>query len=234
MTFDYSNLSGRPPGAAIRVLSTVLPGVREVQAQVAPYAERWRTANLAALGRSGPLWVALGDSMTQGIGASAFDRGWTGQLGPIAGLPTRLVNLSSSGARVADVLDRQLPALFSLGETPDLVTVLIGSNDLIRRRRREEFPAAFADLLAQLPTGTVVATLPNPSRAAAAGNDALVRAVAEHGLRIAELRDRRTSSWKGKLATDHFHPNDAGYAGIAAVFADAIAGAPSQGVAGQE
>ena len=225
MSFDYSNLSARPPGTAVRVLSRVLRGVRDVQAQVGPYAEQWRVANLAALERSGPLWVALGDSMTQGIGASAYDRGWTGQLGAVAGLPTRLVNLSSSGARVSDVLERQLPALESLGATPDLVTLLIGSNDLIRRKRREEFPGSFAALLERLPPGSVVATLPNPSRAAAAGNDALVRAVAERGLRIADLRDRRTSSWKGKLAADHFHPNDAGYAGIAAVFADAITSA---------
>ena len=34
----------------------------------------------AALAADGPLWVAVGDSMSQGIGASAPDRGWVGQL----------------------------------------------------------------------------------------------------------------------------------------------------------
>ena len=125
---------------------------------------------------------------------------------------------------MSDVLDRQLPALESLGEPPALVTLLIGSNDLIRRSRRQAFPARFEELLNRLPDGAVVATLPNPSRAAGAGNAVLQALALARGLRIAELRDPRTSSWKGKLAADHFHPNDAGYAGIAAVFADAIAG----------
>ncbi|MET3805895.1 lysophospholipase L1-like esterase [Nakamurella sp. UYEF19] len=224
--FDYSNLSGRPAGLVTRALSVVIPGVREVQDQVVPYAERWQSANRAALAAAGPLWIALGDSMTQGIGASAFDRGWIGQLAVLAkgDVPGRLVNLSSSGAKVRDVLDRQLPAMAGLGVEPDLITVLIGSNDLIRPRNRRIFPESFAQMLDALPAGTVVATQPNPSRAAAEANGLLERAAAERGLVIAELRDRRTGSWKGKLAADHFHPNDAGYAGIAAVFADAVSG----------
>jgi hypothetical protein len=55
--------------------------VRRVQAQVARYAADWQRANRAALAAAGPLWAALGDSMTLGIGASAYDQGWVGQLG---------------------------------------------------------------------------------------------------------------------------------------------------------
>ena len=227
--FDYSNLSGRPPSAVVRALSAVSPGVRAVQAQVVPYAAAWQLANRAALAADGPLWVALGDSMTQGIGASAYDRGWTGQLADRAGesvagkaIPHRLINLASSGAKVRDVLDRQLPALVALGTTPDLVTVLIGSNDLIRPSNRRAFPALFDEMLERLPAGAVVASLPNPTRASVTANALLERAVAAKGLIIAELRGPRTASWKGRLAADHFHPNDLGYAGIAAVFADAI------------
>jgi lysophospholipase L1-like esterase len=223
--FEYSNLSGRPPGPVLRALSHLLRGVRDVQNQVEPYAARWGQANLSALAADGPLWVALGDSMTQGVGASDYDRGWVGQLQTSGGseIPGRLINLASSGARVGDVLDRQLPALAALGRRPELVTVLIGSNDLIRPRHRKAFPAAFGRLLAELPRGSVVATLPNPSRAAAMANALLAAAVRDSGLVIAELRGPRTSGWKGKLAADHFHPNDLGYAGIAAVFAEALA-----------
>ena len=39
---------------------------------------------------------------------------------------------------------------------------------------------------------------------------------------IAEFRDRRMRSWKGKLSIDHFHPNDLGYAGMAAIVAEAL------------
>ncbi len=145
--FEYSNLSGRPPGPVLRALSHLLRGVRDVQNQVEPYAARWGQANLSALAADGPLWVALGDSMTQGVGASDYDRGWVGQLQTSGGseIPGRLINLASSGARVGDVLDRQLPALAALGRRPELVTVLIGSNDLIRPRHRKAFPLHSGD-----------------------------------------------------------------------------------------
>jgi lysophospholipase L1-like esterase len=225
--FDYTNLTGRPSGPVVRLLSRVVPGVRQVQDQVAPYAGHWRASNLSALEQSGPLWCALGDSMTLGIGASAFDRGWVGQLAEQGSVPRRLINLSASGARVADILDRQLPALEALGIEPALVTVLIGSNDLISPRYRKVFPELFGQMLRRLPVGSVVASQPNPSRAALEANATLDRIAAERGLVIADLRDPRTTSWKGRLAPDHFHPNDLGYAGIAEVFAGAIGDRPA-------
>lgn len=101
---DYSNLSGRPTGPFVRAAALLLPGVRRVQAKVVPYAMAWQRANLAAIAARGPLWVALGDSMTQGIGASAYDQGWVGQLGRQLtqdGQPYRIVNLSDSGLPVS-------------------------------------------------------------------------------------------------------------------------------------
>ena len=65
-------------------------------------------------------------------------------------------------------------------------------------------------------------TLPNPSRVAGAANRAITRGAAERGLVVAELRDRRTTSWRGKLAADHFHPNERGYAAIADVLGDVV------------
>ena len=58
----------------------VLPGVRQVHAQVAPFAKAWDEANDTALSGEGPLWVVLGDSTAQGIGATAYDQGYVGQL----------------------------------------------------------------------------------------------------------------------------------------------------------
>ncbi|MCO5555068.1 hypothetical protein L7F22_008608 [Adiantum nelumboides] len=37
-----------------------------------------------------------------------------------------------------------------------------------------------------------------------------------------ELRDPRTRHWRGKLASDRFHPNDRGYAAITEVFGEAL------------
>lgn len=221
----FSNLTGRPAGPFVSAAARIFPGVRAVQDEVPRYAEAWGGANRAALAADGPLWVALGDSMTQGIGASRYDRGWVGQLADQFakdGRPYRVVNLSQSGARVDDVLDVQLPVLESL--RPDLVTVLIGSNDIFSRSRRKTVPRRYADLLRRLPRGTVVANLPQDRGAAGEINRLLARAVTARGLVLADTHQSRTTSWKGKLARDHFHPNDAGYAGIAAVFARAIDG----------
>ena len=53
-------------------------------------------------------------------------------------------------------------------------------------------------------------------------NAVIAHVADERGLVVAELRDPRTTSWRGKLAADHFHPNDRGYAALADVISDAI------------
>jgi lysophospholipase L1-like esterase len=225
--FDYSNLSARPSGPFVRAAALALPGVRQVQAQVPVYAADWMRANLAALDATGPLWVALGDSMTLGIGASAYDRGWVGQLSRRLtrdGERYRVVNLSFSGARVADVLDRQLPAMRQLGQAPDLVTILIGSNDTVRKAYREALPEAYARLLGRLPRGTVIGTLGSAYRVATEVSDLIREAARERGLIVADMRASAPSSWRGRLAADHFHPSDLGYSGIAEIFGRAIDG----------
>ncbi len=228
--FEYTTASGRPPGPFVSAASRVLSGVRTVQEQIPPFAAAWDEHNRRVLADAteAPVWVALGDSMTQGVGAPDIYQGWVGQLATrlaAEGTTYRVVNLASSGARVEDVLDRQLPALAqleSLGIHPELVTVLIGSNDLVRRRYREHLPARFGELIRRLPEGAVVANLPNPHQAATDIDAQIRRAVTQRGLRLADLRTPRTSGWKGKLAPDHFHPNALGYADLAETFHRAV------------
>ena len=166
--------------------------------------------------------MALGDSLTQGIGAPAHDRGWVGQARDALaadGLDLAVLNLGVSGATTADVLERQLPVLDELPTHPPvaLVTLMVGSNDLMRPAQRKLLPTRFADILQALPRGAVVTTMPNPSPVARRMNDTLFEVAGRRGLVIGELRDPRTSSWRGKLAADHFHPNEVGYAAIADV-----------------
>lgn len=223
--FSYTNLSGRPSGPFVRVAKLVLPGVRRVQEQVVPFAEAWRAANLAALAAEGPLWVAIGDSMTMGIGARSIAGSWVGQLGDqlaADGERYRVVNLAVSGARVRDVIDTQLPALRSIGVEPALVTVLIGSNDMMKPAWREGLPADYAELLSLLPETAVVGTLPGRHPSALAVDQLIDDAAAAGRVGVAEMRRRELASWRGRLAEDHFHPNEAGYAGIAAAFAAGI------------
>ncbi len=219
--FEFSNLSGRPPGQFVALASRFSRGIRSVQEQTAPYADAWLRDNIAALAAGGPLWVALGDSMTVGIGASTHRRGWVGQLADR--MPGwRVVNLGISGGRVRDVLNRQLPALEQLGVVPELVTLLIGNNDLMNPRYRPTLPEDHAELLERLPAGTVVGNQPGSYAAALEFNRQIDDAVGSGAVRLAELRDPRTRHWKGKLAADHFHPNDRGYAGIAEIFGESL------------
>lgn len=195
-----------------------------MRAQVDPYAEAWKDANDLALSQTGPLWLVLGDSTAQGIGASSFERGWVGQLRELITTDTerwRVVNLSRSGGRVRDVLETQLPAVALQGLEPRLVTVAVGAND-IRPTRRRDLEPALEELLARLPRGAVVGTIPGRPNIVAPFNALIRLRAAERGLLVAETAAAIQPPWRGKLASDWFHPSDAGYTAWAHAFAKAI------------
>ncbi len=225
--YGYDNRTGRGPGLLTRGLGLVLPGVRHVGAQVEPYARAWAEHNHHALSTPGRRWVVLGDSMAQGVGASAWNAGWVDQLrGRLAahGHPLVVVNLSATGARTADVVEQQLPVLRDLPpavgtEATDLVTVLVGSNDLFAGGgHRERLPDEFGRMVRALPRASVVATLPQPRAAARRANSHVQDAAGRGDLVMVDMRAEGPTSWRGRLAPDFFHPNDAGYAEMARAF----------------
>src|SRR4051794_21289012 len=111
--FDYSNLSGRPSGRTVRLLRRYLPGVDRVESEVGVYAAQWHERNIESLGGTEPLWVVLGDSISQGVGATSVDCGWVLRASMMlreSNLSHRVLNLSISGARTTDVVERQIPA----------------------------------------------------------------------------------------------------------------------------
>ncbi len=77
-------------------------------------------------------FVALGDSITVGMGDPAPGGGWRGWAALLAGtLPQPEVhNLAQLGALAADVERVQLPAAAAL--RPDLASVVVGINDTLR------------------------------------------------------------------------------------------------------
>lgn len=181
-------------------------------------------------GAGGLLYVALGDSAAQGIGASKPDQGYVGliaqRLRDSTGRAVQVVNLSTSGARIGDVLDTQLAALDALPQTPDVVTVAVGGND-IQAYDRATFEAQTDQLTAALPPGTYVADAPyfmhgRRQRDAAQAADHLRTSAAERGLRPVPLHDAlKAQGWRAMLtqyAADWFHPNDRGHR----VWADAF------------
>ncbi|MFD6325058.1 SGNH/GDSL hydrolase family protein [Streptomyces sp. NPDC058442] len=79
-------------------------------------------------------FVALGDSLTEGIGDRTGDgwRGWAALLaGSLGEQPVRFTNLARSGAQTHDVLEGQLPGALAL--RPDPVSVVVGVNDTLRQ-----------------------------------------------------------------------------------------------------
>jgi acyl-CoA thioesterase I len=178
----------------------------------------------------GLLNVALGDSAAQGVGASSPERGYVSllasRLETATGRPVQIVNLSSSGARVRDVLDTQLPALAALGRTPDVITVAIGGND-VRAYDRRVFAREVRRLAAALPPGSYVADAPyfmhgRWERHAEEAAALLREEAARWGLRPVglheALRAQGPQAMLTQFAADFFHPNDRGHR----VWADAF------------
>jgi len=196
-------------------LGALLPGARARRIQSATYAREWVDDNRAALASEGPLWVALGDSTAQGVGASTRSNGYV--LAVLRRLRAkrdpawRVVNLSATGARAADVLDHQIPAMTSL-PSPALVTCAVGANDLLRTPQAD-LDEVLRRLSARLPRGSLLANLPQGlSRRRSEAVNAIVEELVEaHGLVLVDLWRHTAPPWRGKFAADHFHPNDAGY-----------------------
>jgi len=216
-------------GVAVALTATVV-GFGVVRAVgVEQSVDRARTYWSQPRGETGGLlYVALGDSAAQGVGASRPDKGYVGlvaaQLREATGRPVQVVNLSVSGARVSDVVENQLPRLEGLD--PDVVTVAIGGND-VRAYDRDRFAADVDRLTAGLPPGTFVADVPyfmhgrwetDSSEAA----DIVRRATVASGLTVVPLHDQlRREGLRGMLTQtsgDLFHPNDRGYEIWAAAF----------------
>ncbi|MGI9822963.1 SGNH/GDSL hydrolase family protein [Agromyces sp. Marseille-Q5079] len=204
----------------------------------------WRTALSEAIPvnsaywreqRAGPgelLYVAIGDSAAQGIGASRPGHSYVGfiaqSLAAASARPVRTVNLGISGATLRIAIDDELPVLEELA--PDVLTVCIGAND-IADFDAARFDREIRELFARLPDHAIVADLPSfyfpPAQGRVRTANRLLRAAAaERGLVVVPLfaRTDRQGLWgvSTQFAGDLFHPNDRGYRIWAAAFRQAV------------
>lgn len=199
-------------------------GVALVEGQVEEYHRRWDEANEAARRQDGPLWVALGDSSTQGVGASEWENGWThtvlARLRATTGRPWRIVNLSMSGGRFLDVADRQIPVLNAMLDEPALVTCVIGSNDLMWRLGVRGVSADANRAVDRLPEGALVSKLNGPG-----SRPEILNGIFERGASAKDHRLFNIWNWpsgRGALAADRVHPSDVGYQHMAELAWDAV------------
>jgi acyl-CoA thioesterase-1 len=176
------------------------------------------------------LYVAIGDSAAQGIGAARPGRSYVGLLADhmrrVTGRSVRVVNLSISGARVADALAKQLPHVAGL--RPDVMTVSIGANDIGTHFDPARFEQQIEHLYSALPPHAIVADVPSfylgaRERQARAAAAIVRRIAARHALLVAPLHraTRRVGApWyvMRQVAADFFHPNDRGYSVWASAF----------------
>lgn len=185
----------------------------------------WEVRAVRAAEPDALVYVALGDSAAQGVGASRPENGYVGlladELRASTGRPVLVVNLSVSGATAADVLTGQVDRVE--GYDPDVVTLAVGGNDA-ERTDPDAFAATMAEILDRLPPGTFVADVPDfgsgPRRPAAHELAERTRGLlAEHDQLVPVALEAATASmgW-GDYAGDFFHPSDAGYR----VWADAF------------
>ena len=175
------------------------------------------------------LYLALGDSAAQGVGASRPHRGYVGtiaaHLRQTPGRSVRVVNLSVSGARLREALATQLPQL--VGLHPDVVTVAIGAND-IPTFNRARFGKELRELLDALPAGTIVGEVPcfffgAAERNARIANAIIHRAARERDFPVAPLHAATKRQGAARVAfnqasADFFPPNDRGYRVWASAF----------------
>ncbi len=207
-------------GVVLVVLAAGFWGVRlwQLRREVDRYARYWSQPRGEP---GGLLYIALGDSTAQGIGASAPERGYVGliaqRLRVATGRPVEVLNLSRSGARVADVVADQLPKL--AGRNADFVTVAVGAND-IRTYDIHRFDVDVDALIAGLPANAIVGDVPwfmhgGIGRRSGDAARYVAQAAGARGLAVAGLHDamqrRGWTSMATDFAADWFHPNDRGY-----------------------
>lgn len=210
-------------------------GVRlwQLRQQVDRHRDYWSVPRGEA---GGILYVALGDSVAQGIGASGPERGYVGLLAErlriATGRPVQVVNLSRTGAHVRDVVEEQLPRL--AGMSPDVVTVGVGAND-IRDYDEVRFRADIDALVAGLPPNTVVGDVPwfmhgGTGRKSGEAANYVAQVAGARELPVARLhRAMVGGGWTSMLtdfAADWFHPRDRGHRIWADAFWDAMVAAP--------
>jgi len=185
-------------------------------------------------------YVAIGDSQTEGLWDGDDVAGLVGFADRFAAMVDalhpglRYANLAIRGKLVADVLHEQVPQ--ALAMQPDLVTVCVGMNDVIRPGRK--FGQALVDLdsiynaLADSGATVVTATFPNVAELVPLGRivsprvarmNRLIRAAAaRHGFALVDLYAAACMRDAENWTIDRFHASSRGHLLFAAAVAESI------------
>lgn len=171
-------------------------------------------------------YLALGDSYTIGTGATDGSRSWPSIIAKR--LNAQLTNPAVNGYTTLDLIREELPYVARV--KPDLVSVLIGVNDLVQGRTLDQYRKSLTTIYDAIRGTPVVAvSIPTWSYVPAAADfggapevEKLTGAFNEVAIEEATARDftwvdigpASTSKIgsKGWIASDRLHPGDAQYA----------------------
>ncbi len=180
------------------------------------------------------VYVALGDSTAEGVGASMPERSYTRLVYRRLCRQYRNVhyyNFGRDSAKSRDVLDNQ--TLDAIGCNPDLITLSIGANDIRFGVTIRTFTRQLKKLLQRLQDKTyasiIIATIPDfsmvprvpvilkiPSSIAIARYNKVIKQTAmELNITYADVFPQNAEYFRlhpETVAKDGFHPSDFGYA----------------------
>ncbi len=176
-------------------------------------------------------YVALGDSYTIGTSVAPAER-WPDQLVQRVPGIELVANLAVNGFTSGDVIDVELPRLPAL--RPDLLTLLIGVNDVVQRVPEAVYRGNVADILdvlvGHVGAGRVVLVTtpdytvtpagadygdPATQSAAVSRNNAINTELADgRGIAVVDIHDLSllAATDRSLVADDGLHPSGAQYA----------------------
>jgi acyl-CoA thioesterase-1 len=188
-------------------------------------------------------YLALGDSYTIGTGASDTAHNYpsllASRVAKATGSAVSVTNPAVNGFATLDLISRELSYVGRV--KPDLVSILIGVNDMVRGRTTDQYRTSLVRIydavgVLKLPAGRVVAiSIPDWYEVPAAsdyGDPAAIRSLTQAFNDVARYEaTRRGFSWvditaastsamgtPGWISADQLHPGDAQYR----AWADAI------------
>ncbi len=192
-------------------------------------------------------YLALGDSYTIGTGASDATHNYpsiiASRLMKATGQKVSLTNPAVNGYTTVNLIDRELGYVNRL--KPDLVSVLIGVNDIVQGRSERDYRGSLTAIYdavggLKLPAGRVVSiSIPDwagvPAARSFGTSDTLRRRTRAFNAIAKEESLRRGFTWvdiaaaslsgtgtPGWIASDNLHPGDAQYAAWADVIWTAV------------
>ena len=203
------------------------------------YGAHWQTSSDS----SEPIrYLALGDSYTTCTGASGPAQSWPAIVGKRlraqTGREVEVTNPAVNGFTTLDLIDKELAFIQRL--RPDLVTVLIGVNDLVRGRETGQYRTSLLNIYDEvaaldLPSGRALAiSIPNWSVVPAAreyGDPEEIRHLTDTFNDVAHQEaEARGFTWvdvtaasisglgtAGWISSDGLHPGDRQYGAWAEV-----------------